>query len=121
MKEESETLKLHVFFDESVLEVFANDRTVISTRIYPPTKRVFGVRFFAEQLTESPTEGTGETEDGSPEDEASDPASRDGHSGDSEMSGMGEPAEVDAVAVAELIEARAWDGLRGDMRIVGGS
>ncbi|CAI7664243.1 unnamed protein product [Penicillium pancosmium] len=45
-----ETLKVHAFFDKSVLEVFVNERTVISTRIYHPGDRCFGMRFFAEPL-----------------------------------------------------------------------
>lgn len=47
-EEIEENLRVHVFFDKSVLEVFVNDRTVISTRIYHPSDRCFGIRFFAE-------------------------------------------------------------------------
>ncbi|CAI7629287.1 unnamed protein product [Penicillium glandicola] len=43
-----ETLRVHAFFDSSVLEVFVNDRTVISTRIYHPADHSFGPLFFAE-------------------------------------------------------------------------
>lgn len=43
-----ETLVVHAFFDKSVLEVFVNERTVISTRIYHPSEQCFGIRFFAE-------------------------------------------------------------------------
>ena len=31
-----------------MLEVFANDRTVISTRVYPSQKRCYGIHFFTE-------------------------------------------------------------------------
>ncbi|KAJ5449602.1 uncharacterized protein N7458_006051 [Penicillium daleae] len=52
-----ETLQIHAFFDKSVLEVFVNGRTVISTRVYYPLERCFGVRFFAEEIdTERVTE-----------------------------------------------------------------
>lgn len=43
-----ETLRVHAFFDRSVLEVFVNERTVITTRIYHPSEQCFGIRFFAE-------------------------------------------------------------------------
>lgn len=46
--EVEETLRVHAFFDSSVLEVFVNDRTVISTRIYHPEANCFGLLFFAE-------------------------------------------------------------------------
>ncbi|CEO58450.1 Putative Glycosyl hydrolases family 32 superfamily [Penicillium brasilianum] len=44
-----ESLHIHAFFDKSVLEVFVNGRTVISTRIYHPSEKCFGIRFFAEE------------------------------------------------------------------------
>ncbi|KGO63736.1 Glycoside hydrolase, family 32 [Penicillium italicum] len=47
-EEVEETLRVHAYFDSSVLEVFVNDRTVISTRIYHPGDRCFGPLFFAE-------------------------------------------------------------------------
>ena len=44
--EPKEALKLRVFFDRSILEVFANDRLCITVRVYPKAKnqlvRVFG-------------------------------------------------------------------------------
>lgn len=43
-----ELLELRLFFDESVLEVFANSRCTIATRVYPASKRCWGVRFWAE-------------------------------------------------------------------------
>ena len=45
---EREHLEIHAFFDESVLEVFANNRTTFATRIYPASKRCWGIRFWAE-------------------------------------------------------------------------
>ncbi|RMZ77055.1 hypothetical protein DV738_g4580, partial [Chaetothyriales sp. CBS 135597] len=45
---EREKLEIHAFFDESVLEVFANGRTTIATRVYPASKTCFGIRFWAE-------------------------------------------------------------------------
>ena len=38
-----ETLDLRVIFDVSVLEIFVNDRVVITTRIYPDSGKCFGV------------------------------------------------------------------------------
>lgn len=43
-----ELFELRLFFDESVLEVFANSRCTIATRVYPASKRCWGVRFWAE-------------------------------------------------------------------------
>lgn len=43
-----EPLEIRAFFDESVLEVFANDRCTFATRIYPATKRIHGIRFWAD-------------------------------------------------------------------------
>ncbi|CAG7930748.1 unnamed protein product [Penicillium olsonii] len=52
-EEIEETLKVHAFFDSSVLEVFVNERTVISTRIYHSSDTCFEPIFFAE--TTNPT------------------------------------------------------------------
>ncbi|KAJ5166480.1 uncharacterized protein N7482_005261 [Penicillium canariense] len=52
--EVEETLQIHAFFDKSVLEVFVNSRTVISTRIYHPSGQCFGIRFFAERNSSQP-------------------------------------------------------------------
>ena len=41
-------LKLHVFVDHSVLEVFVNDRAAFSTRMYPTLEASHGVDLFAE-------------------------------------------------------------------------
>lgn len=49
-EETEETLRVHAFFDKSVLEVFVNERTVISTRIYHPSNRCFGIRFIADPI-----------------------------------------------------------------------
>ncbi|KAJ5246908.1 Glycoside hydrolase family 32 [Penicillium chermesinum] len=42
-----ERLQIHAFFDKSVLEVFVNSRTVICTRVYYPSDRLYGIRYFA--------------------------------------------------------------------------
>lgn len=47
----NEKLKLNLFLDRSVLEVFANDRQVISQRIYPTKTESSGVRLFTENGT----------------------------------------------------------------------
>ncbi len=44
---EGETLKLRVFLDNSVLEVFANGRQSITQRIYPSKENSTGIRLFA--------------------------------------------------------------------------
>ncbi|RDL36735.1 uncharacterized protein BP5553_06087 [Venustampulla echinocandica] len=43
-----ETLNIRAFLDSSILEVFVNDRTVITTRIYSTAANCFGLGFFAE-------------------------------------------------------------------------
>lgn len=57
-EEIEEALRVHAFFDKSVLEVFVNERTVISTRIYYPIDRCFGIRFFAEASGDQGPEDT---------------------------------------------------------------
>lgn len=47
-KEKEETLRIRAYFDMSVLEVFVNERTVISTRVYSSTGRCARILFFAE-------------------------------------------------------------------------
>jgi sucrose-6-phosphate hydrolase SacC (GH32 family) len=42
-----EPLRLHVFLDRSILEVFANDRQCITQRIYPSRADSLGVAAFA--------------------------------------------------------------------------
>jgi beta-fructofuranosidase len=42
-----ESLKLRVFVDKSVVEVFANDRQAISRRVYPVRSDSLGVSLFA--------------------------------------------------------------------------
>ncbi|RMZ90937.1 hypothetical protein DV736_g1834, partial [Chaetothyriales sp. CBS 134916] len=49
---EREEFEIHAFFDESVLEVFANGRTTISTRVYPASRRCWGIRFWAEDSSQ---------------------------------------------------------------------
>lgn len=43
----SETLKLHIFLDRSVIEVFANGRACLTSRIYPSRVDSLGVELFA--------------------------------------------------------------------------
>ena len=42
-----ETLKLHIFLDASVIEIFANDRTCLTSRIYPSRSDSLGLGTFA--------------------------------------------------------------------------
>jgi beta-fructofuranosidase len=42
-----ETLKLHIFLDRSVIEVFANNRACLTSRIYPSRSDSLGVGLFA--------------------------------------------------------------------------
>lgn len=55
-EEVEETLQVHAFFDKSVLEVFVNERSVISTRIYHPGGRCFRMKLFAESIERCPKE-----------------------------------------------------------------
>ena len=43
---ERESLKLHIFLDKSVLEVFANSRQCLTQRIYPTRADSLGVSIF---------------------------------------------------------------------------
>lgn len=45
--EEGETLKLHIFLDRSVIEVFANDRACVTGRVYPTREDSLQVGTFA--------------------------------------------------------------------------
>lgn len=45
-----ERLKVHLFYDQSVLEVFVNERAVITTRVYLQETKCSGIEFFAEPL-----------------------------------------------------------------------
>jgi beta-fructofuranosidase len=42
-----ETLKLRVFLDKAMLEVFANDRQCVTQQIYPASREALGVKAFA--------------------------------------------------------------------------
>jgi beta-fructofuranosidase len=42
-----EELKLHIFFDRSVIEVFSNDRVCLTSRIYPICDDSTGISFVA--------------------------------------------------------------------------
>ena len=44
---EEETLELHIFLDKSVIEVYANGRTCITTRYYPKQADLLGLNLFA--------------------------------------------------------------------------
>ncbi|SPO04563.1 related to Sucrose-6-phosphate hydrolase [Cephalotrichum gorgonifer] len=52
-----EKLLLRVFFDASAIEVFANDRTALSTRVYPDTGRCFRIKPFVERTGSEPGDG----------------------------------------------------------------
>ncbi len=67
-----EQLEVRAWFDESVLEVFVNERCAFSTRIYPASKRCWGISFWAE----------------------------------------------DEAGASALVVARAYDGLRADIRVM---
>jgi beta-fructofuranosidase len=43
--DEDETLKLRIFIDKSSIEVFANNKTYLATRLYPSLKESLGVSF----------------------------------------------------------------------------
>lgn len=45
-KKDQETLDIRIFFDVSVLEIFVNERVVITTRIYPETGQCCGLQPF---------------------------------------------------------------------------
>ncbi|KAH6675973.1 putative beta-Fructufuranosidase [Halenospora varia] len=47
-----ERLDIKIFYDNSVLEVFANERTVITTRLYTMAERCFGIKIWAEDGSE---------------------------------------------------------------------
>lgn len=70
---ERESLQVRAWFDESVLEIFANERCTFATRVYPPTKRCWGIQFWAEDESQQ----------------------------------------------SKVLLARAWDGLRADIRVLG--
>lgn len=63
-EEYTETLDIRAWRDNSVLEVFVNGRTAISTRLYA-AEETFGMRFFAEESSGAEilrTSHTGPTE-----------------------------------------------------------
>lgn len=47
-QEKEESLRVHVFYDGSVLEVFVNERVAITTRVYLEDQKCAGLEFFAE-------------------------------------------------------------------------
>ena len=42
-----ETVRLHIYLDRSMVEVFANDRCCVTSRIYPTRRDSLGVKLFA--------------------------------------------------------------------------
>jgi beta-fructofuranosidase len=44
---DGEDLDLHIYIDHSVIEIFANDRAVLTGRVYPTQKDSIGVQVFA--------------------------------------------------------------------------
>ena len=46
-----EKMKLHVFLDRSILDIFINDRWASSVRIFPTTETATGASFFTEGKT----------------------------------------------------------------------
>lgn len=48
MRDEEERLEIHMFYDQSVLEVFVNERAVITTRVYLQETSCSGVEFLVE-------------------------------------------------------------------------
>jgi beta-fructofuranosidase len=54
-KQEVETLRLRVFSDGDVLEIFANDRFALSTVVYVDSKTCNGVSWFAEAEADIPS------------------------------------------------------------------
>ncbi|KKP03051.1 hypothetical protein THAR02_04820 [Trichoderma harzianum] len=47
-KNDQETLDIRIFFDVSILEIFVNERVVITTRIYPESGKCYGLQPFVE-------------------------------------------------------------------------
>ena len=45
---EGEPLCLHLFLDRSVIELFVNERTTLSTRVYPSRPDSRGIGIFAQ-------------------------------------------------------------------------
>lgn len=52
-----ESLQLHAFFDVSCLELFANDRTAITTRVYPESMTCFSIQPFVTKKDQRPWSG----------------------------------------------------------------
>ncbi|OAL21921.1 hypothetical protein AYO22_07518 [Fonsecaea multimorphosa] len=131
MKSEVEDLRLHVFFDQSVLEVFVNERCVITTRVYPPRDRCWGVRFWAEDEDEGEEECEVESKDsddrkGDLEEEESKESStirerrRQGVERSTDLQGedwkFHRRFMRSLSSKSRLLHAMAWDGLRADLR-----
>ncbi|KAI1036085.1 hypothetical protein LB504_011461 [Fusarium proliferatum] len=52
-----EPLRLHAFFDVSCLELFANERTAITTRVYPESMTCYNIQPFVVKRGEHPWSG----------------------------------------------------------------
>ncbi|KAF5673714.1 glycosyl hydrolases family 32 superfamily [Fusarium circinatum] len=52
-----EPLRLNAFFDVSCLELFANERTAITTRVYPESMTCYNIQPFVVKKSESPWSG----------------------------------------------------------------
>ncbi|EXJ69528.1 uncharacterized protein A1O5_07564 [Cladophialophora psammophila CBS 110553] len=113
-----EDLELHVFFDESVLEVFVNSRCAIATRVYPSGKRCLGVRFWAEDAEDEGQERESsqmaeeiESQDNSCTTQQPWGQGSTAPKGESAKSHR-RPGKRASSSKSRLLHAVAWDGLR---------
>ncbi|KIW74280.1 hypothetical protein Z517_12220 [Fonsecaea pedrosoi CBS 271.37] len=112
LESEIENLELHLFFDESVLEVFVNSRCVITTRIYPPGKTCFGVRFWAEDK-----DGGEDIEDDSKQSSTPRQQEGGGHTDLKATCSKSQPGTASRLSTkSRIVQAMAWDGLSADVR-----
>lgn len=51
--EMEEELQMHIFYDQSVLEIFFNERTVVTSRLYPISIEDISLQLFAEGMEEA--------------------------------------------------------------------
>ena len=49
-------LNIRIFHDQSVMGIFCDDRTSLTTRIYPDSYRLYGVQLFAESFDDGVSE-----------------------------------------------------------------
>ncbi|KKY22152.1 putative glycosyl hydrolase family protein [Phaeomoniella chlamydospora] len=129
-----ESYDVKMWLDESVLEVFVNGRTVISTRIYPGRKRIWGAHFwigdpshFGQHMNGNEDVKMKENDDDEEEEEEDAGSVK----SDKKEDIMADDDDDDDVNIRDdddlerqvkgkviLTEARAWDGLRADSKIV---